>query len=71
MANNRISTDRFGNPYQIVGCKVNAKNSAFCAGYVELGGKLYKLEPSNANKDGIKAWIRVTQVKKQPQHKSM
>lgn len=60
----RISTDRFGNPYQVIGCK-DKKGNGFPSGYVELGGKLYKLEPSSSNKEGVDMWIRVTQVKKQ------
>lgn len=66
----RISTDKFGQPYQVIGCK-DKKGTGFPVGHVELGGKLYKLEPSKANKDGVEMWIRVTQVKKQAQHKSM
>lgn len=66
-----IKTDRFGQAYQVIGCKPSKKNEAFCAGYVELGGKLYKLEPSVANKDGVAVWIRVTAVKKQANHSSM
>ena len=66
----RISTDRFGNPYQLVGCKPS-KNPAFCQGYIELGGKLYKIEPSMANKDGVAMWVKVTAVKKQASHSTM
>ena len=66
----RISTDRFGNPYQLIGCKY-VKGTGFPKGYIELGGKLYKLEPSEAKKDGVDVWIKVTQVKKQAQHTSM
>jgi hypothetical protein len=64
-----IKTDRFGNPFQVIGCKPN--KGGFPVGYVELGGKLYKLEPSDSQKDGVAAWVRVTQVKKQAQHSSM
>ncbi|MGL3000510.1 hypothetical protein [Flavobacterium sp. RSSB_23] len=60
----RISTDKFGQKYQVVGCK-DKKGTGFPKGYVELGGKLYRLEPSNSNKDGVEMWIRVTAVKKQ------
>lgn len=60
----RISTDRFGQPFQVIGCK-DKKDNGFHTGYVELGGKLYKLEPSASNKEGVASWIRVTQVKKQ------
>ena len=66
----RISTDKFGNPYQVIGCK-DKNGSGFPKGYVELGGKLYKLEPSPAQKDGVETWIRVTQMKKQNKLSSM
>lgn len=66
----RISTDRFGNPYQLIGCK-DVKGTGFSKGYIELGGKLYKLEPSPASKEGVDFWIKVTQVKAQPKHSSM
>lgn len=65
-----IRNDRFGNPYQIVGCR-DKKGTGFSKGYVELGGKLYKLEPSSANKEGVDTWIKVTKVNKQPQNSSM
>jgi hypothetical protein len=71
MANQaRISTDRFGNPYQLIGCK-DKKGNGFSQGYIELGGKLYKMEPSPATKDGVEYWIKVTQVKKQNKATSM
>ena len=68
--NNFLKTDRFGQPFTVVGCKPS-KNEDFCAGYVELGGKLYKLEPSDANKDGVKMWIRVTKVDQSKRPTSM
>lgn len=68
--NQRISTDKFGNPYQIIGMK-DKKGTGFPRGYVELGGKLYKIEVSDSKKDGVEAWVRVTQVKKQSQRSSM
>lgn len=65
-----VKTDRFDNPYQVIGCK-DLKGTGFSKGYVELGGKLYKLEPSKASKDGVEVWIKVTQVKKRSTHSSM
>lgn len=70
MAQKRISTDRFGNAYQVVGCR-DKKGSGFPVGYVELGGKLYKLEPSPANKEGVDMWVKVTAVKKRSTASSM
>lgn len=72
MAQNQkfIKNDRFGNPYQVIGCK-DKKGSGFSVGYVELKGQLYKLEPSESKKEGVEAWIRVTALKKQPTNTSM
>lgn len=70
MAQKRISTDRFGNSYQVVGCR-DKKGNGFPVGYVELKGQLYKLEPSKAEKDGVDAWIKVTAIKKQTRATSM
>mgnify|MGYP000364261049 CR=1 FL=1 len=62
------SLDKFGNKYTVVGCK-DKKGDGFPKGYIELSGKLYKLEPSKSNKEGVDVWIRVTEVKKQPNMK--
>lgn len=70
MAGKYIKTDRFGNPYQVIGCK-DERGTGFPKGYIELGGKLYKIEPSKASKEGVEVWVKVTQVKKQPKHSSM
>lgn len=66
----RISTDKFGNPYQLIGCK-DKKGTGFAVGYIELGGKLYKVEPSTAQKEGVLYWVKITAVKKQANHASM
>lgn len=71
MSKNNVRTDRFGNAYTVVACKPNKKNEHFSAGYVELGGKLYKLEPSEASKEGVSMWIRVTKVNKNRSNSSM
>lgn len=64
-----IKNDRFGQPYQVIGCKEN--KNGYPVGYAELGGKLYKIEPSDSNKDGVKTWVKITQVKKQNKVSSM
>ena len=64
-----IKTDRFGNPYQLIGCKVNQKG--FAAGYVELGGKLYKVEPSVSQNEKYGYWVKITLAKKKPNHSGM
>jgi hypothetical protein len=57
-----VRTDRFGNPYTVVGFK-NNKNG-FPVAYAELGNQLYKLEVTHAKKEGIELWCRITKVKK-------
>jgi hypothetical protein len=69
MNNQYVKTDRFGNAYQLIGCKPN-KND-FPVGYIELGGKLYKLEPSKSKNDKYLYWIKVTKVNKQNKQTSM
>lgn len=65
----RVSTDRFGNPYQLIGCKPN--KNGYPVGYVKLKGQLYKLEPSDSKKEGVENWIKVTAIKEQARHSSM
>lgn len=71
MAQNQayIKNDRFGNPFQLIGCKPNDKG--FCKGYIELGGKLYKVEPSISQNEKYGYWVKITAVKKQSTSKSM
>jgi len=64
-----VKTDRFGQSYQVIGCKEN--KNGFPVGYVELGGKLYKLEPSDSKNEKYESWIKVTAVKKQNRNSSM
>jgi hypothetical protein len=64
-----IQNDRFGNAYQLIGCKANDKG--FCKGYIELSGKLYKIEPSKSNNEKYGYWVKITAVKKRPQNSSM
>lgn len=53
--------DRFGQLTMLVACKPN--KNGYPVGYLEIGGKLYKLEPSQANKEGVLYWIKATQCK--------
>lgn len=55
--------DRFGNEYILVGCK-DKKGTGYGKGYFEMGGKLYKVEPSEANKEGYTHWVKITKVNK-------
>lgn len=56
------NTDKFGNPMRVIGCKPNKRNPDFCVGYLEIGGTLYKLEPSMSKKEGVSMWVRVTKM---------
>jgi len=86
MVNNnqiRISTDRFGNAYQLkFAAQVSNKKSGellpIYKTYVELGGKLYMIEVSNAEKlktikgvDTAGKWVKVTHRKIQTRVSSM
>lgn len=64
-----VKTDRFGNAYQVIGCKEN--KNGYPVGYVTLGGSLYKVEPSKSEKDGVAAWVRITKVQKRNRVTSM
>ncbi len=55
------SIDRFGNAYSLVSCK-DKKGTGFSKGWVEIGGKLYKIEPSEAAKDGVMYWVKITKM---------
>lgn len=55
-------TDKFGNAFKLVGMKTS-KTEGFSKGFVELGGKLYKLElSSHCEKDGLCGWLKVYKV---------
>jgi len=59
--NTRTRSDRFGNQYAVIGCK-DKKGNGYPVGYITIGGKTYKLEPSEAEKEGVAMWIRVTRM---------
>lgn len=70
-----VKTDRFGRSYQNVKC-TDKKDSGFFAGHVELGGKLYKVEPGSEKSEDNKTgkpimWVRITRVQKQIRNRSM
>lgn len=77
----RISTDRFGNAYQLKTAMevVNKKTGEVIADnfrcYVELGGKLYKIEISPRHKEtktgGNAVWVKVTKSEQQKRQSSM
>jgi hypothetical protein len=66
-----IKSDKFGNPFQVIGLKDEKNNGKYPKGYVELGNHLYKIEVSESKKDGVELWCKVTKVKKNPTHTSM
>jgi|GEM_PF-4140100 len=61
MAN--VKNDRFGNEYVLIGCK-DKKGNGFGYGFVEMKGQLYKVEASEAQKDGYTHWVKLTKMKK-------
>ena len=56
----RVRNDRFGNPTVLVGCKDNKRG--YPVGYVTISNKTYKIEPSESKKDGVRLWLRVTEL---------
>ena len=67
-----IKTDRFGQSFQSIFCR-NNKNG-YPVGYVELGSKLYKVEPgqvSENRKGESGTWCKITAVKKRTQSTKM
>ncbi len=66
----RISTDKFGNSYQLKGMKPNDEGT-FPKCFVELGGKLYKIVVSPSNNEKYSHWCQVTLMKKQQRATSM
>jgi hypothetical protein len=78
---NRVQTDRFGNPYQLITAeqKTDRKTGevleSIYQGWIELGNSLYKIEISPRNKEtrsGKAAmWVKVTKTTKRKQVSSM
>lgn len=60
----RVSKDRFGNDYILVGLK-DKKGTGYPKGYAEIKGQLYKIEVSDSKKEGTEAWVKLTKVVKQ------
>lgn len=56
--------DRFGNPQVVVGLK-DKKGTGFPKGYIEIKGTLYKITISDSKKEGVEAWVTLTQMPKQ------
>jgi len=65
----KVNTDRFGNAYQLIGCKPN--KNGFPVGYLELGNSLYKVEPSESKNEKYLYWVKVTKVDKRKKQTSM
>lgn len=61
----RVGSDRFGNPQIVVGLKIpqNSKSN-FPRGFAEIGGQLYKITYSPSKKDGVEHWVSITKVPK-------
>ncbi len=60
----KVQRDKFGNEFQLIGCK-DRKGTGYGVGYFEVGGKLFKVEASEAKKDGYTHWVKITKVNKQ------
>jgi hypothetical protein len=61
--------DRFGNPYRIVACKEKENRdggAGWVTGYIELGGKMYKIQPYPGEGE-VHTFVRVTAVPKRKQ----
>jgi len=68
MQNKKVYRDKFGNEQKLVALKPN--KNGYPVGYLEVGGKLFKMEYSPASSDnraGAIGWVRVTALKKQTQ----
>jgi hypothetical protein len=63
-----IRRDPLGRLTQLVKCKLSKRG--FPVGYMELGGKLYKVEPSEGKKDGVIYWVKVTLLDKSSRSRS-
>lgn len=72
----RISTDRFGNNYQLCSLRQvltkDGQELPVYSGVVEIQGRAYKFEVSNSNKTGMrkgvevaKKWLKITQLRNQ------
>lgn len=59
----KVRNDRFGRPSMLVGCS-DKKGNGFAKGYVKLGGKDYLIEPSEAQKEGVDFWVKITALPK-------
>lgn len=59
----RVSKDRFGNDYILVGLK-DKRGTGFPKGYCEIKGQLYKVEFSESRKEGTEGWVKLTKVQK-------
>lgn len=58
----KFTKDNFGNDQMVVGLKDN--KNGFATGYIEIGNKAYRVQISDAKKDGISYWLSFTKVQK-------
>jgi len=58
-----IRRDRFGNETMVIGIKIPS-GKEYGRGFVEIAGKLFKVEVSGANKEGYQAWVKMTKLEK-------
>ncbi len=55
--------DKFGNNQAIVALQ-DKKGNGYPKGYVKIKNKLYRVETASSNKDGVEAWVTLTEVSK-------
>lgn len=53
--------DRFGNRQAVVAL-IDKRGNGYPRGFVKVGGKNYKVEYSESNKDGVDGWVSLTLV---------
>lgn len=58
-----VTQDKFGNDRMVVGLK-DKKGNGFPKGFAKIGGKLFKIEYSESNKEGVEGWVTITKTKK-------
>lgn len=77
MAN--IKTDRFGRPYQLKKLSNSTTKDGELLdgcnyGFLEIGGKSFKIETSPCNKEdkngGTSLWMKITKIEKRKRHTS-
>lgn len=59
--------NRFGQEELVLAIRDKKKNG-FPYGYVNIGGKVYKVFVNNANKDGVSYWVKFVKTNFRPRN---